>query len=297
MAPVEVGAATNKSFQLSGKSLSGTYHLWSGDTTGKVAAKAAITPKTPGYIMGQTPQHIDAKARFDAATAGAGGAKLQDPEFRRIWDSPSETIAVQATAAEHPVATHGTPGPESVQTRIERPAVQRSGTISGGLTVASGAANIYAATQSESTVVKAIGLTGGAAEVAGGVTYAAGALKVGTPVATKLMQVGSTMSRFGGGVAGGVVSAYALVKDIQRGDVARGVGDAAGTATGVLTVIGAGSAAAVTGAFSAGYAAGTLINEHLLGEETKEAIGGTLNEIVNEGGWKELLSHPFGIGM
>jgi RHS repeat-associated protein len=293
MAPIDAGTAINKTFQLSGKPLSGTYHLWSGEETGKLAAKAAITPKAPGYIMGKTPQHIEAKARFDAATAHGGGGRLPTPEFREIWDPPSETVAVQATAAEHAIATHGKPAPDSVQTRIERPAVRRSGTISGGLSGASGAANIFAATQLENRVVKAIGVTSGVVEVAGGVTYAAGALKVGTPVARKLTQVGGTLSRFGGGIAGSVISGYGLVKDVQRGDIARGVGDAAGTVTGVLTVVGAGSAAAVTGAFSAGYAAGSLINEHLLSEETKNAVGGTIAETL-EHGWENIKGFYFG---
>jgi hypothetical protein len=34
-----------------------------------------------------------------------------------------------------------------------------------------------------------------------------------------------------------------------------------------------------------------------LSEKTKDAIGGTINEIVNENGWKLLFTHPFGIGM
>jgi len=30
---------------------------------------------------------------------------------------------------------------------------------------------------------------------------------------------------------------------------------------------------------------------------SQDAIGGTINEIVNEGGWRLLFKHPFGIGM
>jgi RHS repeat-associated protein len=53
---------------------------------------------------------------------------------------------------------------------------------------------------------------------------------------------------------------------------------------------------AVIGAGRAGYAVGEAINE-LLSDETKDAIGGTINEIVNEGGWREIYKHPFGIGL
>jgi hypothetical protein len=46
----------------------------------------------------------------------------------------------------------------------------------------------------------------------------------------------------------------------------------------------------------AGYLTGSLINEQL-SEDTQTAIGGTINEIVNEGGWSELFTHPFGLGL
>jgi len=46
----------------------------------------------------------------------------------------------------------------------------------------------------------------------------------------------------------------------------------------------------------AGYSVGEAINEYIP-PDVQDAIGGTINEIVNEGGWKELFRHPFGIGM
>jgi hypothetical protein len=54
--------------------------------------------------------------------------------------------------------------------------------------------------------------------------------------------------------------------------------------------------ALVTIAYEGGVVIGSVINE-FLSDSTKDAIGGTINEIVNEGGWKELWKHPFGIGM
>jgi hypothetical protein len=41
---------------------------------------------------------------------------------------------------------------------------------------------------------------------------------------------------------------------------------------------------------------GSVVNQ-FLEEETKDTIGGTINGIVNEGGWKPLFKHPFEIGM
>lgn len=52
----------------------------------------------------------------------------------------------------------------------------------------------------------------------------------------------------------------------------------------------------VTIAYEGGVVVGSVINE-FLPENAKDAIGGTINEIVNEGGWKLLWEHPFGIGM
>ncbi len=52
----------------------------------------------------------------------------------------------------------------------------------------------------------------------------------------------------------------------------------------------------VTIAYEGGVVIGSVINE-FLPDSTKDAIGGTINEIVNEGGWRELWKHPFGIGM
>jgi len=90
--------------------------------------------------------------------------------------------------------------------------------------------------------------------------------------------------------AGGVFSTYQLVQDIRKGDVASGIGNGAGTATFVLetggTLIGstamtAGSA--LTASFALGYAGGTLINDHVLSDQTKSLIGETLVEFEDHG--------------
>lgn len=46
-------------------------------------------------------------------------------------------------------------------------------------------------------------------------------------------------------------------------------------------------------AFNAGVYVGATINQSL-SEDIQDAIGGTINEIVNEGGWKDLWRNPFG---
>jgi hypothetical protein len=52
----------------------------------------------------------------------------------------------------------------------------------------------------------------------------------------------------------------------------------------------------VTAAYEGGVLIGSVINQ-ALPETVQDSIGGTINEIVNEGGWRLLFTHPFGIGM
>lgn len=54
--------------------------------------------------------------------------------------------------------------------------------------------------------------------------------------------------------------------------------------------------ALVTVAYEGGVFVGSVINQ-FLSDDIKDAIGGTIDEIVNKGGWKLLFTHPFGIGM
>jgi len=52
----------------------------------------------------------------------------------------------------------------------------------------------------------------------------------------------------------------------------------------------------VTMAYEGGVLIGAVINQ-ALPEDVKDAIGGTINEIVNEGGYKLLWERPFGIAI
>lgn len=52
----------------------------------------------------------------------------------------------------------------------------------------------------------------------------------------------------------------------------------------------------VTVAFEGGVLVGSLVNQ-FIPNDVKDMIGGTINEVVNEQGWKLLFKHPFGIGM
>ena len=52
----------------------------------------------------------------------------------------------------------------------------------------------------------------------------------------------------------------------------------------------------VTVAFEGGVLIGSVINQ-FISAKAQDAIGGTIDEIVNREGWKELWRHPFGIGL
>ncbi len=51
----------------------------------------------------------------------------------------------------------------------------------------------------------------------------------------------------------------------------------------------------VTVAYEGGVLIGSMINQ-AIPERTQDAIGGTIDEIINQGGWKDLWRHPFGLG-
>lgn len=53
--------------------------------------------------------------------------------------------------------------------------------------------------------------------------------------------------------------------------------------------VGGAKAVLVAIAFGGGYYVGTLINEEALDEDAQFLIGGTINQIVNEGGWRLAL--------
>lgn len=213
-----------------GKPLSGTYNLWSGDPgPGKAAAKAA-----PGWIMGQTPEHAAAKARFDEwRLHNPGVNRLPQDLWDDIWVRPSIQIARRAVLARMPVASWGLDTVndpfETVQYKHELPTVRKWGTVSGLGTMGSGFLNIYAASQVDNSYVKAAGIVGGTGEAVGGALYLTGALRQ----TTALMAVGSGFSRFGGGPALAIVGGYQFVQDLRRGDVGGAIGSGANAITGV----------------------------------------------------------------
>lgn len=134
------------------------------------------------------------------------------------------------------------------------------------------------------------------------------------PAARGFVRVGTALGVVAG--IGTAASAVSLASDVRHGRVVDAIdhgtqtiaggfdlatmashalgGAAAGTtlttSVAAAPLLAVGSAAA-TGA-AVGWTIGRFIDNHLLSPEVQNAIGGTINEIVNEGGWK----HPFGIG-
>ncbi|HEX6036380.1 SpvB/TcaC N-terminal domain-containing protein [Longimicrobium sp.] len=264
----------NRIKSTSGTVMEGPYNLWSGDP-GKAAAYAA-----PGFVEDGTQAGDRARAMIERwKTEGKvdPSGMLTREQMVEAWVSTSEELSRKAPLAGHEVANFGPNNPGSVKVTVELPNLHLYGTATHLLMAGSGMANTIVAAQSDNAAVATVGVAGGMTEIAGSSTYL-----VGVAAASKDIQKwGLRMSRFGG-AASGVVSGYALATDIQRGDWASGVGNATSTAATVLSTAGATAAGAVVGAGAVGYTIGTVINAHL-SEDTQNAIGGTLNEIVENG--------------
>jgi len=234
-----------------GHPLRGTYNLWSGDPgPGKALAKAA-----PGWIMGQTPEHAAAKARFDQWRAqNPGSARLPQDLWDDIWVRPSIQIARRAVLARMPVASWGLDSvdnpTDTVQYKYELPTVRKWGTVSGLAMKAGGILNIWAASQVDNSYVKGIGVVAGGVEALGGTLYLGGSLTVDT----SLMAMGGKFARFGGGVGLTVVSGYQFIRDVERGNVGDAIGSGANTATGITMLATTNPfALAATGTFALSY--------------------------------------------
>ncbi|MBM0236711.1 hypothetical protein JNW88_05305 [Micromonospora sp. ATA32] len=125
-----------------------------------------------------------------------------------------------------------------------------------------------------------------------GIVGGVGTAVAGAELVSDLRQ-GRTVDAIGHGsqvVAGGFD--LAAMASTAGGGAAAGTTLATSVAAAPVVVVGG----AVATGFAVGWTVGGMINDHL-SADTQHAIGGTVNEIVNEGGWKLLFTHPFGIGM
>jgi RHS repeat-associated protein len=217
-----------------GNPLKGTYYLWSGDIN-KDAAKAAIASKGSGWLMSETPQGVAAASNFadalriEAATKFPGQSFtnqelfdmagdrlfLTDDQMKVIWHGPSRDIAIRAVLAGNPVQGNMVtrPGPKTVQTTVEKPAVRGTGAGVAALQGVSGALNIYGGMQEEDTTLAWLGIGGGSIEIAGGLATAAGSWKT----SALLMRLGRTTGIVGTIVTAPVVLSHAA-DDINSGN-------------------------------------------------------------------------------
>jgi RHS repeat-associated protein len=220
----------------SGNVLEGTYYLWSGDLN-KAAAKSAIANEG-GWLMSQTPQHVNAASEFadalhteaavrfpgkiftDAELFDMAGKTLSLPtaQMRSIWDPPSAEVARLAVIGGLPVQQNlvSPPGSGTVQSRIEIPTVQRWGIGMSLIPLGTGALNIYGGANEQDSTLKALGIAGGSLEVGGSLLSMAGALRVSAP----LMSVGSKASVVGSIITAPVVLSHAA-DDIRSDDPSR----------------------------------------------------------------------------
>ncbi|HLG55465.1 MAG TPA: SpvB/TcaC N-terminal domain-containing protein [Vicinamibacterales bacterium] len=133
---------------------------------------------------------------------------------------------------------------------------------------------------------------GKAGKVAG--TVAEGIKPAAGVIASGAKSVGGILAK--GAKVLPVVAALFVAKDahaaVTTQDTSERVQKGADFAAG-----GAGFLGPVGMAGSLGYAAGGLINTFALSADTQNAIGGALDEVINQSGWKEIVRHPFGVGL
>jgi hypothetical protein len=219
---------------INGQPLSDTYYLWSGRAN-KEAAKNMIAQKG-GWLMSQTPQHVVAASQYSAALrreasvafpgrtftdqelfamAESEQLRLPTAEMLAIWGPPSAEVSRNAVFGGLPVQGNlvSPAGPDTVQTLFERPAVRSSGLVMGGVQMGAGALNVYAGTQEENSFLGALGISGGSAQIAGGVVWAYGAARTSAP----LMSAGLKMSVVGTVVTAPIIAVHAA-EDLQSGN-------------------------------------------------------------------------------
>lgn len=226
----------------------GTLHLWSGEAA-KQEAMASIKSNPPGWMMGSingdaTPGHARAKVLFASAKEQAvasarargvtltPGRELAQREFEAIWGRASGDLVYRATLSGMPVHSHGKPGPMTIQSRYELPALRGGGVISGGLMIGSG---IYSATSidGDRPVLEAAKALTASAEATGGIMYMSGALAE----VPEAMAFGSGLARVAGGGGTVLVNSYCLVEDLRAGRTGDAVADSLGVTSGALLLI------------------------------------------------------------
>ena len=128
-----------------------------------------------------------------------------------------------------------------------RTAVRRVGY---GMMALGPALTIWGASQVENETVRDVGLTLGGAEIVGGTAYFVGRVvmgggPLGDQIGLRVMGVGGGIARVAGGVAGLVLSTYALVKDFQNKNYGVMLGDAAGMVASGAVLAGSAPVAAI----------------------------------------------------
>lgn len=214
----------------------GTLHLWSGQEA-KEEAKAAIQSSKSGWMMGDiegapTPEHAAGETEFAEARARAPGGRLTQAEFERIWGPRSASVVGRGAFAGHPVESHGTPAPTSIQSRYELPARAIGGGAAGGLFFGTGMFTAITGGQDPNPAVAISLVLSGVGEAASGIAFGSGAI-LG---ATEAMAIGAAGGTFFGGAGAAIGFGAASIRSFSRGDIAGGVVNALGAVGGVLMI-------------------------------------------------------------
>lgn len=182
----------------SGEVLEGNLKLYTG------ADARAAAESGPGYLIRDTTHYAPADALEQQLRIKLGipePGKLPPEQYGPIWEKASRDAVVDATLSRRGVQTYNDPfslSTTSIQSRVELPWLRGLGSASGGLSVASGALNIAAATDPSLPLPITIPtIIGGSLEITGGIAYGVGALAADGA----MMAAGAAVAESGGALA------------------------------------------------------------------------------------------------
>jgi RHS repeat-associated protein len=165
------------------------YNLWSGN--GRDMASKAF-----GYIMGQTTHHFDA-LKYLASQGWVQGKQMPGHIWDQAWVPTSLRAARDAALSMVPVRSFGIAAPNSVQTRVEWPAVRNYGAFRGGSVYLSGVGSFFGGGMTNDKTDRNFLLSGGLVQMVGAKFWGAGVVGPNTLA----MGLGSRMFLFGGVVS------------------------------------------------------------------------------------------------
>jgi RHS repeat-associated protein len=215
----------------------GILHLWSDDAI-KRALRALIARQGSGWMMGDiggspTPEHAAGEAEFARARARTPGGRLPQAEMDRIWGPRSASVVGRGAFSGHPVESHGTPGPTSIQRTYEWPARAWGGGIRGPFLFGTGLFTAIMGGQDPNPAVGFPLVLFGVGEATSGIIYGGGAI-LGS---TEAMVIGAAGATAFAGAAAALGFGAASYRAFGSGDNLGGAVYLLGAVGGLLMIL------------------------------------------------------------